>query len=472
MQLGYLPIEVHRRQWIITRSATVPSKLVHFATQQLGGGKAYLHRHPLLNAASVGSSLVLGTIVPTARYGDQLYRETGSFVVIDWPWLTTDAFASMGVFYFPGPKDIVCSSSVALISDAKDLPIAGRKLDWSQRMNWDPVPTSRISGLRKMFCDQALNLVTGTTEHRNRSVSIKQSETHAAAGLAEHFANVVRRTREQYDRILLPLTAGKDSRTIFSALMATGTPFEAFTYLVAGERSRIDARVASDLCKRFGVSHFRIAAENAIGDADKFARHTGGSEGDAGQTLARGNFYRYFRLGDVILSGGGFEVARRFYEDDFRSVPLEASKVAAKKIAEQFKESDPRVIGGLRTWFQYRRAHPVESMDYIDEFYLDQRLGGWLSANRQGRDAYLPSSLTPAISWNCMEYLMSTTPERRAAGTIQMQAMERLVPGITTLAPFNPEPLKTRLIRSARGVGRRLLKGFGIEAPVRFLLGK
>jgi hypothetical protein len=93
----------------------------------------------------------------------------GHFVTIEYPLLALDAVGSMGVYYLKTPGDIVCSSSVAL-SEVGALPIEGRRLVWKRGMNWDPLPSSRIPGLRKLFCDQVLNLESGAVEHRPRHI--------------------------------------------------------------------------------------------------------------------------------------------------------------------------------------------------------------------------------------------------------------------------------------------------------------
>jgi hypothetical protein len=462
-------VELHRRQWIISHSASLPSTYSRFRSLPLNGGRGpYLHFHAELHVQRVGDggALLVGTYVGDFENAEKAHHLTGRFIVIDWPWLVLDAVGCMGVYAFNSPMDIICSSSIALISELSGLPLRGRRLIWGSGINWDPVPTARVEGVRKLFCDQALNLETGIREHRPRTIE-PRSESAAIADLSAHLIDVFVRLKRRSDRIVLNLTAGKDSRLILSALVAAGVPFTARTLLHNGRDSEIDARIAGVLCRKIGIRHSVIAPGSPHDqDAARVLRqHNGGSEGDSGETLAAGQFYRDSQTEDVIVGGSIFGVGRRHFEEPLKDVDFSQSRHASRSIARVFNDREADIVPPLRLWHRYRTKNPISGMDFVDAFYLDQRLTGWRSSIGQSQDAFPPTHYPPACSWTIIECLLGTECSGEA---IQMAAMERMLPGLSKAAPINPHPNMSRRLRHA--VRARLI-GTCMEAPARYLAG-
>ena len=459
-------VEVHKRQWIITKSPRLPPISATFTSLPLPGG-LYLHCERGLAVTQLPGLIVLGDVLGDPAATRDWHYLTGRFAVLAWPRLSLDAVGSMGVFYFPHQGEVVCASSTALISEVTGLPIVGRPLTPWRGLEWDPPPSGRISGLRTMFCDQALNLETGKVEARPRTLK-PRSEAEAAEALAEHFADTMSALGKRYERIFLSLTGGRDSRLLLSALVSAGVAFQAVTNLVRNDAPD-DARVAARLCRRYGITHHTIAAAGPDQTAaEAFDRHTGGSEANVGRNLALGDFLRMFRPGDLIIHGMVLEVGRRFFARRLEPVDFRTSRSAADGLAGVYRLDLARAKAALRAWYLWRRAHPISDIDYVDAFYLDQRLGGWMAALRQGRDAFPPDFCSPAGSWTCIDLLMSASPARRAEAAIQMRAMERLLPGVGKAVPINPVSLRTRTRKvltavarktRVRRLARRLLKG-------------
>lgn len=439
-------LKKHRRQWFISMDQTpgVLDRLPDFRTRKLAD-RLYLHHDSDLRLSSHDwpdgtQSLVLGTIIDEPSGPDSLHCNMGRFVAITSNWLSLDATGSMGVFYFIDPQDIVCSSSAALTAEISGLPLVGRELQ-SSKMNWDPVPLARIAGMKKLFVDQRLNIVEGTTAVALRSVSEAATTDAASARLADELTATAKALEKTRRPLYLGLTGGSDSRAVFCSLVNSNVEFEAYTLVLGDKRSRIDAKVAASLCKRYGIRHTSIRGQGQNdADLEIYRMHSGGCEGDRGKVYAVGNFYRHLPDHAIALHGGCFEVGQRFYERRFESVRFESAESAIGDLGSCFADLGEVELASLQEWYLYRRANPIQGVDFIDAFYIDQRRGGWGAANRQEEDVFGFEWLIFANSWRFVDILLSASLEDRRNNSIQKRAMEILLPGIVGFEPINPRP--------------------------------
>jgi hypothetical protein len=278
--------------------------------------------------------------------------------------------------------------------------------------------------------------------------------------LAEYLTRYMETLKSFSAPIYLPLTAGYDSRTLLAAALSQKLEFTAFTDL-RGRRSSVDAHIARRLARRYGFRHVL----NWPGAKDEaglraYSSHTAGSEGDSGATKVLNRLYDGIPQGAITLSGGVFEVGRVFYRKRLGSIDFEELSAAARALAAEFLTDDSSVVEALEQWIRYRQKHPIAGMSMVELFYLDQRLGAWASANRQSSDCTGLTGLTPMNSWEAISMLLSLPSEERTHTPIQTDAMELLVPGITSAERFNPKfphDLAGRASFWARGALRRKL---------------
>jgi hypothetical protein len=441
-----MTVKIHRRQWIITKRSQSPELGTDFRSMELGLG-TYLHYESSLSIRRIenahGTTVILGILV-----GHDPDRNCGRFAAISFPWLSVDATGAMGVFYFKRPSTVICSSSTSLVQAVSGDRAIGRHLRWGHGINWDPPPSARIRGLRKLYCDQVLNLATGKVAQRTVpcEIAVQVRENSTKEALAQYLNRTVQQLAGMGRPIFLGLTAGRDSRTIFSALLAAGVPFQAFT-LLRGRTGTTDARIAAELCKAYEIQHelLKPSETRKVEELEKLKIHTAGAEGDAGQEDVLGDYYRDMPDDAIVLHGGVFELGRRYYESCFACVKFESSREAADGIADAFSERSSSVLAPLRAWHRYRQKNPIKGMDFVDMFYLDQRRGGWGASNQQAQDAFGPEQVLVANSWMAIGLLMSPPLPARRTAEVQMQAIELLAPGITTLVPINPMTLGAKV---------------------------
>ena len=451
-------IRAHRRQWLIAASDQIPGIPENFQVRSLGDGLFLHHDTELRIDDSVPGILTLGLLVGDAAStpAELRHHHSGRFVTIEHSRLFLDATGSMAVFYAEHPDVVVCASSIALIVQVTGAPTLARQLKWiGKSMNWDPSPSCRALGFKRLFSDQALDLKSGKPQHVPRPLLPVKGDPGAL--LADYLKRYMEALKALPASIYLPLTAGYDSRTILAAAIAQRVEFTAFTD-VRGGRSTVDAYIARRLARTYGFRHI----SNWPGPTDEaglqaYSIHTAGCEGDTGSTKIRDRLYDVVPQGAVTLSGGVFEVGRVYYGKRLGSIDFEDPKRAALAIAEEFLTQDSSVVEALEQWILYRQMHPVTGMTMVELFYLDQRLGGWASANRQSSDSTGLNGLTPMNSWEAISILLSVPSDKRANATVQTDAMELLLPGIIAaerLNPRFPHDLAGRVSFWAQGIFR------------------
>lgn len=435
--------KLHRRQFLIARSATgLPDD---WRQLPLGDGYRVFHDPDLcvtVRPDGEGSAVVLGIEVPVCRGAAHSNGHeadgpvSGRFVRIRFPFVETDASGLLAVFYRVVNGSAVLTSSPGIAASVYGAPLNARPVR-SPGLNWQPTPAAPMVGWKRLFADQRFCLKTLSAVHTPKRLTSDVSEDQAVALLTEGMVGYFKTLSTRFERILVPLTAGMDSRTVFATLMGSGSKFEAVTQ-VFSPASRGDAVTAIEICKRFGVRHHLIESDTVNPKAAALLQaHQGHAVCDADvKTLFPGNFYRFLQPGDVMVRGGLFELGQRDYIGKFIDMSFDRPDELPALIAQRFGEpADTGLVEMLQEWVAYRHAHSLD-LDFIDAFFFDHDIGSWLSAIEQGLDMLPGVSLHPKNSLPFLQWLMSTSPSRRRLGVIQ----KRVVSSIdTTLGnmPYN-----------------------------------
>lgn len=418
----------HRRQWLITTQprheslASIPG----FQTWQIGN-ELYLHHDSELLIEQRGARTVLGRML---REGD------GRYVILDGGRLELDATASLGVFYF---RDGVvrCGSSPVLLS-----LVTGNKLlhtDRMQKINWIPSPGAPIEGGRRLMVDEVLDLESGTTSVKPRRLSKPRTVDEVASMLVADSEETVSSLVATGRPIYLALTAGQDSRTAFAALVKSGVPFKAFTFLLSDGASRRDVRCAQQLCRLYGVEHTTVKSRRIGAKARKqaYLEHSGGVDGDRGREYAGGDYYRHVPDGALVIHGGTLGLSKKAFSEIFEDLPSSSEASVTDAIQRAMGRIDPRHVPFLEEWYAHRERHPIS--DHGDHFFLDQRRACWGSDNRFAEDVFGFEWVLFSNSWRMVEAFLSAPRDAREGLLAQKAAIEMMVPGLNSRVPqINP----------------------------------
>jgi hypothetical protein len=351
----------------------------------------------------------------------------------------------LGVFFDPNRME--ASSSAALLYDNRTDPVV--PLLPRNSINW--FPSGPVPRLRRLLRDQRLHLPTMSVEAIDRVISPLGSFEAAQQALADSLIQAVRALPPS-SRVFLALTAGKDSRSLAAALIAAGVPFETYTQTYPTIKPA-DISISQEISQHLGVRHHVISPSGHSEEVlSAWEHHTCRAIHDADNAFFPADQYGFARAGDLMLRGGCFEVGRRFYDWALHGMNFE--NATGERIAERFQSTPDKAVP-LNDWLAWRRAHHT-GLDLLDAFYLDQRVGGWMSAIEQGLDMLPAVSLHPVNNLMSYRALITPTIADRASGRLQVETIRKLAPSLLNW-PFNPEPPTRRTFRSVLGGAKRRL---------------
>ena len=451
-----MSIALHKRQFCIARSRyEFGPDWRHIALPD-GFTLSYQADLPIRRVEiEAGEAIILGNCFSSIPESVARSDLAGRFAILNWPNLQTDAAGLMALYYGGAKHQPFVTSSPALAAELGATDRSPIQLKWKIGLNWIPSPGSRAVGVARLMRDQTLNISSLAVEFFARPVTPVCSTQEAKHMLAAGLAHVLQQIRKSHEEVYLGLTGGLDSRTLFAALLTSGIQFEAITQSFPGVNPN-DLRIAADLCRYAGVRHRVVQMEKPDAEAVAALRvHTAdSSEGADGHYLIPGNAYRFVEQDCALIRGGCFELGRRFYHRKIGG--LKIAETTGTQILSKFSP-DPNVEMSqfLDEWLAWRKDHD-DGLDLTDSFYLDQRLGGWLSAVEQRLDVLPGHSIQPV---NCEQFFSSlTTPshDERRAGVLQLDLIRHLDSSLLKI-PINPVSIGGKLKKLAR-TGKREMK--------------
>lgn len=445
-------IKPHRRQFIITtceRHAALEN-LPTFRTRQLDAG-LFLHHDEELIITDDGDRIILGRML---REGD------GRYATIRSGWLSLDATGSLAVHYFPD-GEVICSSSPILLQKFSGRAIRTPNRDSS--FNWVAAPDGPTEGSFRLFSDQSFNLLTRETHVIKRLRSGPRSLEENAAFLAFEATDIARELGKLGKPLYVALTAGQDSRTIFAALVNAKVSFKAFTMRLSDGASLMDIRVASQICKAFGVEHIVTRARQSGSNVrrEQYMLHSGEIADDRGRDYAAGHYYRDIPDNAIVLHGGSLGMSKPHYDHIFGPGAKESAENVNKALEKIFGSLSPLDKRALAKWHRYRSENPIGSIG--DHFFLDQRRATWGADNRFAEDVFGFEWFIFGNSWSLIDAFWSASGEERHDLLVQKLAINIMTPELNERVPkVNPGMTRRERIRgrlSKRGM-KKIIRRF------------
>jgi hypothetical protein len=406
---------LHRRQFVIGPEPLRPYS--EWLVRELPHG-LYLTHCPTLPVRDSEHGVVLGLLIASDDSEDP-DSWAGRWALVSGTTLGLDAGGLLGVF-IRGPW--VSSSPELLRTIAPELPLPARRLRYGEEIDWFAPPDSGIDGIGRLLPSQTIDVATGEVSSRPLLARVTpKSYRDRVRALADRLVHTLNAVGQGYDEVLVPLSAGRDSRLVLAAAIAAGVQVSAYTLLPA--RSKADRTLPPELAASVGVRHFAITPGDARPEIEAlFDRHCAHHCVEANRfalaTRAIG-----WSLGNVaVLPGNGFEVGRcQYYSKlpaEFNEQVLETNRVFA---------SDPREGVGIRKWARWIHDHP-EPLDWRDRFYIEQILGGWLSSTAQAGDLAGPETVWVANSRRFISELLDFPEPVRLKAFHQQAVLEALSP--------------------------------------------
>jgi hypothetical protein len=436
---------LHRRQFVIGPEPLRP--YTDWLVRELPHG-LYLTHCPTLPVADSEHGIVLGLAIASDEKNDP-DSWAGRWALLSGTTLGLDAGGLLGVFI----RGRWLSSSPELLRTiAPELPLPARRLRYGEEMDWFAPPDSGINGIGRLLPSQTIDIATGEVSSRALLAHVTpKSHGDRVRALADRLVHTLNAVGEVYDEVLVPLSAGRDSRVVLAAAIAAGVEVSAYTFFLS-HMKEIDRRLPPRLSASVGVRHFAITPGDVRPEIESLfdlhcAQHCVEANRPGLATRAIG-----WTIGNVaVLPGNGFEVGRCQYygklPPQLNEQVLETSVVFA---------NDPRGRVGVREWARWIEDHP-EPLDWRDRFYIEQILGGWLSSTAQAGDLAGPETIWVANSRRFISELLQFPEPVRLKAFHQQAVLEALSPELARF-PVNVGGSRTvarlrqelRLLRSDR----------------------
>ena len=367
----------------------------------------------------------------------------GRWILIGERRLHLDAGGLLGCYYLK-QDGLWLSSSLALLSE-----IGGREVRGSRRhayvkgdgFGWDPLPRTCYDGIAKLMPTQGLDLASGEPLPRN---PIPFPATAAAYDdlvdrMGESLTTTVRNLAGTGRRLWIALSAGYHSRVLLAAALKAGVAVKAYTQTFP-MMLRADRDLPPRLAEAVGIEH--VLHEPGVEDSalyERMDRHSHGLYDDADRTFYGKRQWAWIGQGDVALRGLGFELGQCF---DWRLLP---QRPLERPILAAFGgEQAPRYIKeSLAEYLAWITRYPAAGMDWRDRWYLDMRMGGWVSEEEQVLDLIAGQSVVPANAARFYGLMLQVPAALRRDKRHFRDLMDRLWPGLADY-PFNAPDTLTR----------------------------
>jgi len=382
-----------------------------------------------------------------------------------------DAGALLGCYYGTkndggSGREFWMSSSPAILAKALGVDTRLRyTIRHAYGIDWYLLPGSGTEEIRHLLPTQILDISSGEVTPRPllpsepRMSSYEETLDELQKSLITAYTNISRVA----ERLWLPLTGGKDSRTILAVLKHAGLTVSPYTHYHS-RLTHADRTFPPKLAGAVGMKHtFFTGGEHSPKLKSLYDRHTARHCVGIDRFYFSHDFFRWCKEGDIILRSHGIDIGRlhrpRFPLQEFgvsevpdAEVLLEkwkerGFKYAGKDPTEFFPES---VYETVREWVEWVRRTPAQGINWRDRFDIEQSMAGLGGPLEQSLDLINADRF---YACNCHRYLclaLQVPEEQRFPKPMhQYDLMQRLAPELLKWPCNPPDPIP--LLKRVRG---------------------
>lgn len=360
----------------------------------------------------------------------------GRWILIGEDQLYLDAGGLLGCYYLR-QGGFWLSSSLALLTQIggqEDPGSRRQQLADNDGLGGDPPPRCCYRGIGKLLPTQRFDLRDGSVQPRqpfSSAVAVRSYE-ELLAQMADCLTATIRNVDGADRQLWVALSAGYHSRLLLAAALRLGVDFRTYTQTFP-MMLEADRDLPVELAQAVGVEHFaRESRAEVAALGERMDAHSHGQYVDVDRTFYARRQWEWSAPADVMLRGLGLELGQCYYWHLLPDRPAFDSVLAAfgaGQAPDYVKES-------LADYLDWTASHPIPDMDWRDRWYLDMRLGGWLSAEEQALDLLEGRSFIPANSARLYRLLLQVPVEVRRTNRHFIDLIDHLWPGLTAY-PFN-----------------------------------
>lgn len=478
--------KVHSRQFLI---GAKPLEAGGFVSGRLDCG-LWLSRHEGLRAAEIRNAdgeriVLLGECHSTDGVAPETVLEAssglsaealaelcfgfaGRWALVWKDMVIADACGLLPLFYGGG----TVSSSLAMMKEYAGFGEQDPgfvEIEAGRMPDWVIAPSTRLKGVRKALPTQYLRL--GKTVG---AVHLERLDPARFKGLAKEeiydrftdaMCALLRSVAARHEDVVIPLTAGYDSRTLVALAHKAGIPFRTVSFTHKGI-SRADRKVPFEIARMLGFRHESIAPQR---EADAATREAWVSQTLGCCVSPDGDFLACGQMdglgpGSILLRGNIWEMISYYWT--WKLAPAGDAAAARSALAAALPDYVcPAMDAWLEDCFTFPRV-----LDWRDSLYYEQRQGCWLSYIEQGLDLAACAHIAPLDSSLLISLLLALDPETRRGRRYEHELTGRLCPEIADI-PYNAKTLAER-VRHDFSQLLRIRTARAFAAAVRHRLGR
>lgn len=389
---------------------------------------------------------------------------SGSYILIADGIVYTDTTGLLSVFYGKG----MLSNRLTCLAPNMSVSSVGRLMDWY------PGPLTPAAHIKRLLPGQAYVLKKQKVIHRDILLDnewfykndVSKQKDSLVQSTSDLLVTQIKNIAEDGKRVLVPLSGGYDSRSIFAAAMKAGIDMESFTF-IHDDMPPGDERIPGVICEKTKVPHKYIHAGEYSPEKEREYRlfTEGLADGRDKEYYAKDYYAQVEKDGPAyILRGGSCTCTTEPYKKYFSDNP------SMKEIVTLFGVEGRR-LESLEEYMRWCEKHPQKGMSLANRFYLEQRCGVWNADVEKGFALY--DGIYPINPYNCRAIitLMFRFPKKERAVKQHIQAIiENTCEEISEI-PYSGGGFFKRMPDKIKRLRVRL-KETGILSTIRFVSGR
>ena len=361
-------------------------------------------------------------------------------------------------YYTDAEENIWCCTQTTLLSSFADLKKddeVSKLLENARHKNWLPGHLSEFVDVKKLLPNHVLNLESGNVSRfwpkkPLGSIDLESGTNKVSLLLKNCISNI----NHRFD-LSLPLTAGRDSRTIFAACKDIIEDVSVYTMLEPGlEPDSLDIEYPKKLTKRAGVKHSLIPGQEPMEPwfADIYFKNVYNTNVSYWGPIAFG-FVKGHPENRITLNGNCSEIGRCYY---FLDGNYDPQRITGRYLANLAWTDHGLAVKVLNDWL--KDAKQIESqfnINALDLFYWEHRMGGWQAKSQSICDIGL-EIFSPFNNRLTLSTLLAVDKKYRIEPDFILynEIINSLWPALLTL-PFN-RGRRYRVIDAGKGLLKKL----------------
>ena len=392
----------------------------------------------------------------------------GRYVLVVADQVYLDASGLFGVFY----SEIGISSDLSILTAQMNLS----KTDWKPDdiIRWFPGPGTPYEKIFRQLPSQIYDLDSGRLAFRNllaQGVERIENESLLIEKFSDLFCSSLNNLAEKYadHKLLIALTGGYDSRTLFALAVRAGIPFECYTL----EHDRMplgDIEYPPRLCEIEKIPYayyHRDQTDYSREREEEYIEHLSGMQLEQDRTFYA--FGQYQELTEkfgpvVLLRSGVWEIVQEY---DRRAVD---EKCDIRELLNYYElPLNSLEASSFQAFFDWCNAHPLPMTD-TNRYFWEQRCGSWIAESEHGFDIYEDIiSLQPVNCRKLLTMLFQFPKQERMVKYHQVRIINEVSSSLAQI-PFGKNEVfsTSKLVNGQKAVSKlfRRLHKIGISRTI------